>query len=140
MRSIKFRGLRADGKGWVYGYYVRNVFGDHIIVAQDYYSDGSVKSTEAFLVLPESVGQWTGKQDRDGKDIYEGDIIERDEFLWVVVFDKDRDNYGTGWVAYSRNKRTNVCDTYNTFFIDKSILRGTVIGSIHTPELLRQKV
>ena len=69
-REIKFRGKSEDNNEWIYGYFVDlndgkepNIFGDH----NDFYP-----------VIPETVGQYTGLKDRNGKEIYEGDIIRLD--------------------------------------------------------------
>jgi hypothetical protein len=64
MRIIKFRGLRVDGKGWVYGHYYDDEIQSFIIYEINTYE-----------VIPESVGQFTGKLTINHMEIYEGDLI-----------------------------------------------------------------
>jgi len=105
MNEIKFRGKRIDGKGWVYGYLVRKVYG---VVPRN----GDTESEYAIIngmggnitacnecgepdfdiydVIPETIGQYTGRHDNENdKELYAGDILD------FVVFD-----YTGGDTAY----------------------------------------
>ena len=129
MREIKFRGKRVDNGEWVYGDLIQYESGEVSIFSKKLSKYG-YEATEMYKrdrIIPETVGQYTGLTDKNGKEICEGDIVrDYDEgFLYKVMF---CEHYAQ-FMFY---------DYLNDDYYDnQDIAEHEIIGSIHeNPELL----
>ena len=117
MREIKFRGRTTQDRKWIYG----SVFVDPDAVFITNCGCG-------FKVDPETVGEFTGLKDKEGTEIYEGDITEEKNFRTrrIVVW------HLHGWFIKELD------DEYYTPLTDGEY--EIVVGNVYqNPELLERK-
>lgn len=140
-RVIKFRGksrmsieelseLQIDHEnGWVYGSVIKDGKSAFIIGGIAEVTDEYMAHDWWVSVVPESVGQFTGLHDRNGLEIWEGDIWEwgRDTKR-IIEFDEDR----AGWYPFADDDGCGCCssDIYDP-------TSGDIIGNAYEhPHLL----
>ena len=165
MREILFRGKRTDNGEWIEGYYAKQsnhaCFAHELkyqhFIFKDVCLDFNLGGLQEFEIIPETVGQYTGLTDKNGKRIFEGDIFKFDDEVWessytscgteydsfavenygVVGFDEDMARFD--FIKYKFSENSVEADLHKNHTIDFSefVCGLEVIGNIHdNPELL----
>ena len=132
-REIKFRGKDLETGEWVYGSLFQSVEQYPAIAKPKPTADGKLFYCLT-VVDPETVGQYTGLKDRNGKEIYEGDIALMDYSAFNTG--KDGQTYAVvRWIDY---RAAFMWDAGLNYYAD---MRNDVeiCGNIHdNPELLEE--
>ena len=147
MREILFRGKRTDNGEWAYGYYAHRPTA--VCIGESNPSCIYVPAcdpddnSEFIEVLPETVGQYTGLTDKNGRKIFEGDIIrltdKHNEIEWtaVVVFGNPNGEYNWGWQLKAIGEFDGNKDILLWVDMEESGAYCEIIGNIYdNPELL----
>lgn len=142
-RRIQFRGKSIDKNEWIFGglhisgekCYIMNKFNDRLF--------------QMIEVKPETVGQFIGRKDSEGVDIYDDDIISMDVYVSkegesienndeTTFLVPPKEDYILGWVAYNEKESgfffcTESDDGVMYTEIDED---ATVMGNLHDHKYL----
>lgn len=140
MREILFRGKIKDGE-WVYW----NEFGEINFDLTNTEIALYIKDLNDELVF-ETIGQFTGLTDKNGKKIFEGDIVviryKIGEICSIGDVRFDYGVFGAEWTTHKENKTMVGArgQRHNLRRFDDNIIDNIeVIGNIHdNPELLKE--
>lgn len=149
MRDILFRGKRIDNGEWVEGYLYEHEPPLVGIVPENYvlepskwfivrtaFADWNLPRQVEFVeVDPSTVGQYTGLKDKNGKRIWEGDIIK-----WDYAYNEGKSYqviYDVGGACFSASREHNGDNTSTIFYNDEQY--AEVIGNIHDNQELLER-
>ena len=153
-REIKFRGKDSITNEWRYGGFVCGNKGSAIIEPDPL----------LFIIVdPDTVGQFTGLKDKEGVDIYEGDVVtmvcgiimeydDADHEGWRPDLNPFDDGYWTGVINWTPSGGIALRNAFWTDDLEGGIEKHKyeqnfystketkVVGNIHdNPELLEEK-
>ena len=130
-REVKFRGRDGEGN-WIYGIPVHTHIGDYIVYEENPHvcsMYGYMEIDEFDKVDSETIGQFTGLCDKNGKEIYEGDIIRHTRGQ-KQVDGKMVDAYNDFKVFFQRGR-------FNIHYLCSAEIE--VIGNIHDNIIKKKK-
>lgn len=142
---------RKDNGKWIYGDLIIDQYGKYYIHpnanAFSVNEYNLAKCIQMIEIIPETVGQCTGLKDKNGKLIFEGDIVKADGYIFTVKFGKcggvaNNENYG--YMGYYLDGFDSIAKDVLRFGLRNDICYFTdieVIGNIHddNPELLEEE-
>ncbi|MFS0878097.1 YopX family protein [Solibacillus isronensis] len=128
MMQPKFRGFSKEMKNWVYGFgWYETDYTDEYLEELKQEKQDAVLFTNSSPVICTiaSMGQYTGLKDKEGNEIYDGDVLSYWGFTYVVVYQ----DAGFGW------NEDGEFHSFPSMAIDE-IGKAKIIGNIHeNPEL-----
>ena len=137
IREVIFRGKRTDNGEWVYGYYTKaryylNEKEMYVIFTPDGEAFPRCEFSDYEEVDPETVCQYTGLTDKNGRKIFEGDIVEGNSEYFTYTHPYGKIVYDGGQYLISFDHVLEDIECWGAWANDVEI-----IGNIYdNPELL----
>ena len=134
-REIRFRGKSVTNGEWLYGCLLKNEEGKFAVVKP--FKVNMDNECSYYEVDEDTIGQFTGLHDKNGKEIYEGDILicigQREDNMGQKYYRKVLFNNGSfGMKIPEYNCTSSLCN-----HVVNGNLNWEVIGNIYdNPELL----
>lgn len=137
MRTIKFRGKTKQGE-WVTGFYVGKSSLNEVAILPPpnvNYDIGYINDSECYYCIADTIGQFTGLYDKNGKEIYEGDILRFGNSPSRVCEVKWNERITAFCIRFYFECNLGVRPLGEWVICERSV---AIIGNIHdNPELLK---
>lgn len=131
MKKNLYRGIRKDNGEWVYGSLFVGFQKSYIcpVAIAMYCFDGALCLGGFIEVFPETVGQYTGRQCKNGK-VFDGDIGKNIDGVFLVCWDEEKAAFVMRFFEYP----------FETLYLEEMYDDAEIIGNAHdNPELLKEE-
>lgn len=124
MREIRFRGKEHTGE-WITGGFVHKNGVPHIVA---HIVDRGVDEWRAIPVIPATIGQFTGLTDKNGVEVYEGDILSRNNAQFPMCGPVEYENGS----FFFHDEELGFCQYLLPDIAKRGVLKELeVVGNIH---------
>lgn len=145
MRTIKFKAKCLDNQEWTCGFFYKENGNTYII--EDRQKESMLNRNIPYQVDPSTVCQFTGFLDKNGKEIYEGDVLISEEYPFSCIEDNAYDNYygtiewreeeASFYIVAIKNPMSSVrgiSDGISDVISQETMQDFEVVGSVHDKE------
>lgn len=145
MRTIKFKAKCLDNQEWTCGFFYKE--NDNTYIIEDRQKESMLNRNIPYQVDPSTVCQFTGFLDKNGKEIYEGDVLISEEYPFSCIEDNAYDNY-YGTIEWSEEEASfyivaiknpmssvrGISDGISDVISQETMQDFEVVGSVHDKE------